>query len=191
MCRHKSFWRGTKCCQNFGLAQKIWTGTKYIWTCKSTKQKIPKYICFFNFQDSFGSSPSWLGSVLCHRSGSCRKRNFYQVNLLFWLQIILCQINAIFRQSTQNMTTDCSLNYMFRTYYFTSSNCKQIVLTIPCKDLNKVIIFQKAFSTGDWKTLVWYSLWWLESSYRSSKAGTTSYGWWNVLGSLYNSYIWR
>ena len=30
MCRHKSFWRGTKCSQIFGLAQKIWTGTKIL-----------------------------------------------------------------------------------------------------------------------------------------------------------------
>ena len=37
LCRHKSFWRGTKCRQIFGLAQKIWTGTKHFGTCKRTR----------------------------------------------------------------------------------------------------------------------------------------------------------
>ena len=36
-CRHKSFWRGTKCSQIFGLAQKICTGTKHFGTCKRTR----------------------------------------------------------------------------------------------------------------------------------------------------------
>ena len=39
MCRHKSFWRGTKCSQIFGLTQKIWTGTKHFATCKRTRHK--------------------------------------------------------------------------------------------------------------------------------------------------------
>ena len=37
MCRHKKFWRGTKCSQIFGLAQTIWTGTKHFGTCKRHK----------------------------------------------------------------------------------------------------------------------------------------------------------
>ena len=37
LCRHKSFWRGTKCSQIFGLNQKIWTGTKFFATCKRTR----------------------------------------------------------------------------------------------------------------------------------------------------------
>ena len=36
-CGHKSFWRGTKCSQIFGLAQKIWIGTKHFGTCKRTR----------------------------------------------------------------------------------------------------------------------------------------------------------
>ena len=39
LCRHKSFWRGTKCSQIFGLAQKIWTGTKHFGTCKRTRHQ--------------------------------------------------------------------------------------------------------------------------------------------------------
>ena len=53
-----------------------------------------------------------------------------------WLiQVILCQINKIFSQLTQNMTTDCYMNYMFSTCYFTSncSECKQKFKTILCK----------------------------------------------------------
>ena len=42
--RHKSVWRGPKCSQIFGLAQKIWTGTKYFETCKRTSQK--KFVWF-------------------------------------------------------------------------------------------------------------------------------------------------
>ena len=33
------FWRGTKCSPIFGLAQKIWTGTKRFGTCNRTRQK--------------------------------------------------------------------------------------------------------------------------------------------------------
>ena len=49
-CQHKSFWRGTKCSQIFGLAQKILTGTKHLVTCKRTRHKfhseVPcKYVC--------------------------------------------------------------------------------------------------------------------------------------------------
>ena len=40
LCRHKSFWKGTKCSQIFGLAQKIWTGTKNFGTCKRTRHKF-------------------------------------------------------------------------------------------------------------------------------------------------------
>ena len=39
LCRHKSFWRGTKCSLIFGLAQKIWTSTKHFGTCKRTRHK--------------------------------------------------------------------------------------------------------------------------------------------------------
>jgi hypothetical protein len=39
LCPHKSFRGGTKCSQIFGLAQKIWTGTKHFGTCKRTRQK--------------------------------------------------------------------------------------------------------------------------------------------------------
>ena len=39
LCRHKSFWRGTKCSLIFGLAQKIWTGTKHFGTCKRTRHQ--------------------------------------------------------------------------------------------------------------------------------------------------------
>ena len=37
LCRHKSFFKGTKCSQIFGLAQKIWTDTKHFGTCKRTR----------------------------------------------------------------------------------------------------------------------------------------------------------
>ena len=43
-CRHKRFWRATKCNQSFGLAQKIWTGTKHCGTCKRARQK--NLFCF-------------------------------------------------------------------------------------------------------------------------------------------------
>ena len=39
LCQHRSFWRGTKCSQIFGLAQKIWIVTKHFGTCKRTRQK--------------------------------------------------------------------------------------------------------------------------------------------------------
>ena len=38
-CRHKCFWRGTKCSQLFGLAQKVWTGKKHFGTCKRTRHE--------------------------------------------------------------------------------------------------------------------------------------------------------
>ena len=47
------------------------------------------------------------------------------------VQVILCQINTIFRQLTQNMTTDCSMNYMFSSCYL-ASNCFYIHAEIPC-----------------------------------------------------------
>ena len=47
MCQHKSFWRGTKSSQIFGLTYKIWTGTKHFATCKRTRHimnlKASKY----------------------------------------------------------------------------------------------------------------------------------------------------
>ena len=54
MCRHKSFWRDTKCSQIFGLAQKIWTGTKHFETCKRTRHnwlliQTRSFILFFSF----------------------------------------------------------------------------------------------------------------------------------------------
>ena len=33
-CRHKSVWKGTRCSQIFGFAQKIWTSSKHFGTCK-------------------------------------------------------------------------------------------------------------------------------------------------------------
>ena len=42
--RHKRFWRGTKCSQSFGLAQKIWTGSKHFGTCKRTRQKYSSWL---------------------------------------------------------------------------------------------------------------------------------------------------
>ena len=39
LCRHKRFWRGTKCSQIFGLAQNIWTSSKHFGTCKRTRHK--------------------------------------------------------------------------------------------------------------------------------------------------------
>ena len=44
MCQRKSFWRGTKCSQIVGLAQKIGTGTKRFETCKKTRHYTPKHI---------------------------------------------------------------------------------------------------------------------------------------------------
>ena len=44
LCWHKSFWRGTKYSQIFGLAQKIWTITKHFGTCKRTRPKRVKQI---------------------------------------------------------------------------------------------------------------------------------------------------
>ena len=49
MCRHKSFWRGTKWSQIFGPAQKIWTGTKHFATCKRTRHKILQWRTFQKF----------------------------------------------------------------------------------------------------------------------------------------------
>ena len=34
------FWRGTKCSQIFGLAQKIWISTKHFGTCKRTRHEV-------------------------------------------------------------------------------------------------------------------------------------------------------
>ena len=47
------------------------------------------------------------------------------------VQVILCQIITIFRKLTQNMTTDCSMTYMFSLCYF-ASNCVYIQPEIPC-----------------------------------------------------------
>ena len=51
LCRHKSFWRGTKCSQTLGLAQKIWTGTKHFGTCKRTRHYFHAGF-FCNMQES-------------------------------------------------------------------------------------------------------------------------------------------
>ena len=53
----------------------------------------------------------------------------------WWIQVILCQINKIFSQLTQTMTTDFYMNYMFSMCYFTSncSECKKKFKTILCK----------------------------------------------------------
>ena len=51
------------------------------------------------------------------------------------VQVIHCQINTIFWHLTQNMTTDCSLNYIFSTRYFTYNcpNRTQKFKTILCR----------------------------------------------------------
>ena len=41
ICHYKSFLRGTKCSQIFGLVQKICTDTKHFGTCKRTTRKYP------------------------------------------------------------------------------------------------------------------------------------------------------
>ena len=43
--QHKSFWRSTKCSQIFGLAQKIWIGTKYFWTYQRTMESFSNKLC--------------------------------------------------------------------------------------------------------------------------------------------------
>ena len=48
------------------------------------------------------------------------------------VQVILCQINTIFRQLTQNMTTDCSMNHIFSSCYF-ASNCFEPMPKSPVK----------------------------------------------------------
>ena len=66
------FCAGTKCSQIFGLAQKIWTGTKHFGTCKRTRhyytsapQLEPGYFC---------NSPE--NSVLGQTSISSKGTNF-------------------------------------------------------------------------------------------------------------------
>ena len=67
MCRHKSFWRGTKCSQIFGLAQKIWTGTKHFGTCKRTRHKYNKVPWFVAKNlSNFVSLPLKLNNPQCH-----------------------------------------------------------------------------------------------------------------------------
>ena len=58
LCQHKSFWRSTKCSQIFGLAQKIWTGTKRFGTCKRTRHycNFSRPIC--RWQRNCSISPS-------------------------------------------------------------------------------------------------------------------------------------
>ena len=46
MCQHKSFLRGTKCSQIFGLTQKIWTSTKFFETCKRTRHSFYFWLSF-------------------------------------------------------------------------------------------------------------------------------------------------
>ena len=49
-------------------------------------------------------------------------KQFYQRNELPGiLLVILCQINTILCQLTQNMMNNCSLNYMVSTCYFTTN----------------------------------------------------------------------
>ena len=43
---HKSFWRGTKYSQIFGLVQKFWTGTKRFGTLKRTRHEWIKNITY-------------------------------------------------------------------------------------------------------------------------------------------------
>ena len=67
----------------------------------------------------------------------------------WWIQVILCQINKIFSQLTQNMTTDCYMNYTFSTFYFISncSECKQKFKTI----LFKVVIQFNVIFWVNWR----------------------------------------
>ena len=84
LCWHKSFWRGTKWSQIFGLTLKIWTGTKHFATCKRKRHKwlrVCKCTFFFNRQilvrqlahsTSMGSNGLFeifwiLGSCICAR----------------------------------------------------------------------------------------------------------------------------
>ena len=67
MCRHQSFWRGTKCSQIFGVAQKIWTGTKHFGTCKRTRQKSEQEIHSSMNDHEFRHASSSHGHWSIHR----------------------------------------------------------------------------------------------------------------------------
>ena len=73
MCRHKSFWRGTKCSQIFGLAQKISL------ECLVFLQ-VPK--CFEPVQIFWVSPKIWLHLVPLQKLLCRHKKQFY------WMQII-------------------------------------------------------------------------------------------------------
>ena len=44
-------------------------------------------------------------------------------NYVYMYKVVHSQIRAIFCQLIQNMTTDCSFNYVFTVQYYLSSNC--------------------------------------------------------------------
>ena len=73
--RHKSFWRGTKCSQIFGLAQKIWTGTKHFGTCKRTRHYCPKIYTM-----------PW-GSRLACRASNKIEMNFSLSLSIYWINL--------------------------------------------------------------------------------------------------------
>jgi hypothetical protein len=59
--------RGTKCSQIFGLAEKIWTGTKHFGTCKRTR-----HLC----SQIFGLAQKiWIGTK---HGGTCNALSFYR-----------------------------------------------------------------------------------------------------------------
>ena len=67
LCRHKSFWRGTKCSQILGLAQKIWTGSKHFGTCKRTRHNSTwnswSVLCALNLLSTFWQKLVIFGKV--------------------------------------------------------------------------------------------------------------------------------
>ena len=88
------FWRGTKCSPIFGLAQKIWTGTKRFGTCNRTRQKR---VCLTYIStvvwlalglykmglrvpqrpETQAAGPTWSSLLILRRIQECYSRNVF------------------------------------------------------------------------------------------------------------------
>ena len=71
----KTFWRGTKCSQIFGLAQKIWKSTKHFGTCKRTRHwylvlhKTSSSLLFRLVISMPQAWPNWCSSISLYKIG--------------------------------------------------------------------------------------------------------------------------
>ena len=93
MCQHKRFWRGTKCSQIFGLAQKIWTSTKRFGTCKRTRHFYALSFYRFCAIQIFCVGPKIYLHIASVTKNLCQTKRWFSFS-----KMVFCAVTKVFEE---------------------------------------------------------------------------------------------